>query len=154
MKNRNVLKLALIGALVGIVVFDIVSIGLYLATGIKIGLENTGCLISCYIFSAAYIPLVIICLYYCKKVEILDMSLSKKILYTTLSGFAMTFIPAIGIGIIDLIFKSDEAIVLILLNLMGVILMMGTNEIVVVVMNKGNVKEINKKIKEKVLEDK
>lgn len=154
MKNKNVLKLALIGALVGVVLFDIISIVLYLTTGIKIGLENTGCLISCYIFSAVYIPLIIIFFYYCKKIEISDMSLIKRVVYTTLIGFAMSGIPLIGMMVIDSIFKSDAAIVLILLNLVGVMLVMGMTEFVVFVKNKGNVKEINKKIKEKVLEEK
>ena len=154
MKNKNVLKLALIGALVGIVLFDIISIVFYLSTGIKIGLENTGCLISCYIFSAAYIPVIIICMYYCKKIEFSDMSLVKRIFFTSISALAMVFIPLVAFVVIDMNFKSDAAIILLLLNFVGVMLAIGITEFVIFVKNKGNIKEINKKIKEKVLDEK
>ena len=154
MKNKNVFKLALVGALVGIVVFDIISIVLYLVTGLKIGLENTACLITCYIFSAAYIPLIVICMYYCKKIELSDMSLFKRTVYTTLSGFMMAFIPIIAIAIMDMIFKLEELIILMVLNIAAVMLVTGIIDFVIFIKNKGNVKEINKKIKEKVLEEK
>ena len=154
MKGKEVLKLTLLGAMVGVILFDIVSIILYLTTGIKIGLENTMCLISCYIFSATYIPVMIIGMYYCKKIEFSDITLVKRVIYTSLAALIMVFVPLVAFIVIDMAFKLDAAIILLLLNFVGVMIVVGITEFVIFMKNKGNIKEINKKIKERLFEKK
>lgn len=154
MKNKNVLKLALIGALVGIVLFDIVNIVLYLTEGFCISIENTGSLIVGYLTSAISAAFLVEIYYKFKKIEMSNMSIGKKTL--NILVYTVIFFTMFEVSLLlqERVFKSDEGIITLILVFVAQTMLGGMIQLIVFVSNKGNVKEINKKIKEKVLEDK
>lgn len=148
MKNKNVLKLALIGALIGIVLFDIINIALYLTEGFCVKIENTGSLIAGYISAAIFTAALVILYFNLKKIEMSNKSTMKKGLYMFLYTVIMLLIFEGTIILQEEVFKSEEvATVLILVDVVATMLG-GVIQMIAFAKNKGNVKEINKKIKE------
>lgn len=154
MKNKNVLKLALIGALVGIVVFDIVNIVLYLTEGFCVKIENTGSLIAGYLSSSISAAFLIVTYFKFKEMEMSDMSIMKK----TVNILVYTGMFLILFNIANILqegfFKSKEGVIILTLTFIAQTVLGGLIQMIVFTSNKGNVKEINKKIKENVLEKK
>jgi len=152
MKNRNVLKLALIGALVGIVVFDIVNIVLYLTEGFCVKIENTGSLIMGYLTSSIFTTVLVLTYFKFKKIEKSEMSIVKKGLLIFALSLIILTIFELSIIVQDEIFKSREAGIVLILVYIITTFVSGLVEMIIFANNKGNVKEINKKIREKELE--
>ncbi|MBQ6991825.1 MAG: hypothetical protein IJN50_02780 [Clostridia bacterium] len=154
MKNKNVLKLALIGALVGIVVFDIVNIVLYLTEGFCVKIENTGSLIAGYLSSSISAAFLIVTYFKFKEMEMSDMSIMKKtvniLVYTGMFLILFNIANILQEGV----FKSKEGVIILILTFIAQTVLGGLIQMIVFTSNKGNVKEINKKIKENVLEKK
>jgi len=152
MKNRNVLKLALIGTLVGIVVFDIVNIVLYLTEGFCVKIENTGSLIMGYLTSSIFTTVLVLTYFKFKKIEKSEMSIVKKGLLIFALSLIILTIFELSIIVQDEIFKSREAGIVLILVYIITTFVSGLVEMIIFANNKGNVKEINKKIREKELE--
>ncbi|MBE5819535.1 MAG: hypothetical protein E7310_01725 [Clostridiales bacterium] len=152
MKNRNVLKLALIGTLVGIVVFDIVNIVLYLTEGFCVKIENTGSLIMGYLTSSIFTTVLVLTYFKFKKIEKSEMSIVKKGLLIFALALIILTIFELSIIVQDEIFKSREAGIVLILVYIITTFVSGLVEMIIFANNKGNVKEINKKIREKELE--
>ena len=152
MKNRNVLKLALIGTLVGIVVFDIVNIVLYLTEGFCVKIENTGSLIMGYLTSSKFTTVLVLTYFKFKKIEKSEMSIVKKGLLIFALSLIILTIFELSIIVQDEIFKSREAGIVLILVYIITTFVSGLVEMIIFANNKGNVKEINKKIREKELE--
>lgn len=154
MKNKNVLKLALIGALIGIVVFDIVNIVLYLTEGFCVKIENTGSLIAGYLSSSISAAFLIVTYFKFKEMEMSDMSIMKKtvniLVYTGMFLILFNIANILQEGV----FKSKEGVIILTLTFIAQTVLGGLIQMIVFTSNKGNVKEINKKIKENVLEKK
>lgn len=154
MKNKNVLKLALVGALVGIVLFDIVNIVLYLTEGFCVKMENTGSLITGYLISAILGAFLVEMYFKLREIEMSNMSLGKRILYVLVYSLIFIILFQISIILQENVFNSDEGIILLVSVFVAQMILVMMIQLIVFATNKGNVKEINKKIKEKVLEDK